>query len=331
MHRTEFVTHMRWLELAARRANIRFSLTGELPEVGSELLFWGHYLAELNRLAKQTGCPHIGLLLGREAHYQELGNHGYVLTNAARTVQHLLELMSDYSRVRHSVSHYEFRPLKRSGQLHFRPVQSLPICHVESDLALAGFVQLVRSYLGTTWTPVKTHMCRPRPVNMEPYRELFGNGICFDRKHDFIEIGSGDLQVRINDADPLLSKALLDYAQALFRDAVKSRRDISAQVKLHLLNNLGVNDVSQKTIAGSMNISRATLQRRLEAEQTSFRTLRNEVIGHLAKKYLSESSTPISVIAHQLGFSTPASFTRAFLALEGITPNAYRKQRGDLV
>jgi AraC-like DNA-binding protein len=37
------------------------------------------------------------------------------------------------------------------------------------------------------------------------------------------------------------------------------------------------------------------------------------------------------VIAHQLGFSTPASFTRAFLALEGITPNAYRKQRGDLV
>lgn len=47
-----------------------------------------------------------------------------------------------------------------------------------------------------------------------------------------------------------------------------------------------------------------------------------------ARRLLSETDAPVQDIARNLGFSTPGYFSRAFSAVTGKPPSAYRKSRG---
>ena len=325
MKKAEFVERMTWIESAARRADIQLAPIGELPEFASELIFWEFYLHQLDQFSQQTKCPHIGLILGKEIRYQDLGPHGHVLESAASSIEDFLEMMTRYSQTRQSVSHFEFKRLKRTARIYFCPMEFLPLSLVEADLALAGMVQLLRNYLGSKWTPRKTNLQHAGTNDILPYQEIFGGELKFSQKSNFIEFDTRLLSIAINESNPLLHQTMRDYAQSLMQEAGKKRHDVSAQLKLHFINKLGKEKITQDSLASSLSISRATLQRRLEAEGTSYRSLRNEVVSHLARRQLKESDVAISVISDRLGFSDPASFTRAFYALEGITPLAYRK------
>lgn len=50
-------------------------------------------------------------------------------------------------------------------------------------------------------------------------------------------------------------------------------------------------------------------------------------VHYEARRLLAETGMPIKDVARQLGFSSPAYFTRAFQARTGSTPSAFRKNR----
>lgn len=76
-------------------------------------------------------------------------------------------------------------------------------------------------------------------------------------------------------------------------------------------------------IATELRMSRRTLQRRLTAEQTSYRALLEEVRQTLARELLVRG-LPVAVIARQLGFTEVSSFSQAFRRWEGTSPTTYR-------
>lgn len=78
-------------------------------------------------------------------------------------------------------------------------------------------------------------------------------------------------------------------------------------------------------IAGQMAMTPRTLQRRLDAEGTSFREIHQDIRCDHARTLLRESGLPIERIAEQVGFSDGVAFTRAFRLWTGQTPGAYRK------
>ncbi len=53
--------------------------------------------------------------------------------------------------------------------------------------------------------------------------------------------------------------------------------------------------------------------------------LLNDRLIHEARLRLQETSTPVQAIAQDLGFSSPAYFTRAFQSHTGMTPTAFRR------
>lgn len=78
-------------------------------------------------------------------------------------------------------------------------------------------------------------------------------------------------------------------------------------------------------IAGVVNMSVRTFQRRLGASGRTYKMLIDEVRLAEARRALGASNMPLKAIAFDLGFAEQASFTRAFRRWTGQSPSAYRK------
>ncbi|MFI9720258.1 AraC family transcriptional regulator [Streptomyces sp. NPDC052396] len=77
-------------------------------------------------------------------------------------------------------------------------------------------------------------------------------------------------------------------------------------------------------LAARLAVSPATLRRRLSAEGTSYRRLREQVLRDAALAGLAGGREPIAELAARLGFSEGTAFHRAFRRWTGSTPGAYR-------
>lgn len=78
------------------------------------------------------------------------------------------------------------------------------------------------------------------------------------------------------------------------------------------------------SVAARLGCSTATLRRRLLAEGTTFRTVREDVLDSLARTWLQETDHSIEQIAAMLGYSDPYGFRRAFRRRNPMSPSEYR-------
>jgi AraC-like DNA-binding protein len=101
----------------------------------------------------------------------------------------------------------------------------------------------------------------------------------------------------------------------------------TARIRAALLEGLPSGLVAIEDIARKLALSRRTLQRRVEAEGTSFQQILNETRADLARHYLENTALPTAEISFLLGFDEPNSFSRAFKSWTGTTPDRVRRQR----
>lgn len=123
-----------------------------------------------------------------------------------------------------------------------------------------------------------------------------------------------------------------DALWELFEPALRVRlADLDAlatttqRVRSTLLDGLPSGSGSMEAAASRLVLSKRTLQRRLEAEGTSYQLLLRQTREALARHYLRETALPVAEISFLLGFDEPNSLHRAFRLWTGITPDAFRR------
>lgn len=84
-----------------------------------------------------------------------------------------------------------------------------------------------------------------------------------------------------------------------------------------------------KTAADAMHMTPRTLIRRLDADGTSFQTIKDALRRDIAIRELQAGRKTIAAIADDVGFSSAANFHRAFHRWTGSAPGAYRKPSRD--
>jgi AraC-like DNA-binding protein len=89
---------------------------------------------------------------------------------------------------------------------------------------------------------------------------------------------------------------------------------------------VGNADVDLDVIAGKLNVSRRTLQQRLNAEGSSFRDIALSVRMKRAKEKMLAGGDSIAQVALAVGYSDQAHFHRAFKVQTGLTPQEFRRQ-----
>ncbi len=92
-----------------------------------------------------------------------------------------------------------------------------------------------------------------------------------------------------------------------------------------LQRRIGNSPLSIDHIADEMNLSKRTLQRRLQQQEISFAQLRDQVRFHHSINYLVENVMSIDSISASLDFSDRTSFTNAFKRWTGLSPSTFRK------
>lgn len=78
--------------------------------------------------------------------------------------------------------------------------------------------------------------------------------------------------------------------------------------------------------AALLNTSSRTLQRRLAAENTSFKNVRENIMLATACQMMENKQYLLTDIASELGYADIAHFSRAFKKLTGFPPKDYRKR-----
>jgi AraC-like DNA-binding protein len=124
-------------------------------------------------------------------------------------------------------------------------------------------------------------------------------------------------------ADPLTAASCVAQCEELL-ESRRRRRGLATQVRARLIRDPG--DVpSMATVADELCCTERTLHRRLAAENTSYRTLLDEVRETLALALLDTGLT-VEETARHLGYSETPAFTRAFVRWRGDRPSMHRRK-----
>jgi len=105
----------------------------------------------------------------------------------------------------------------------------------------------------------------------------------------------------------------------------RERATLAAQVRSHLRRALPQASLPLAEVARVMNMTEATLNRRLRDEGTTFQDIKDKLRCDESVRFLESTGLSVSEIADALGFSEPATFCRAFKKWTGVAPGQYRR------
>lgn len=165
------------------------------------------------------------------------------------------------------------------------------------------------------------------PIDLAKVQAIFPYGLSRDgavtgvsfRRQDMrkpVVRTPGDIEAFIAD---LPRVAVLGAASA----ETYSRR-VSAIVAQRLLVQRRIATVVE--VCDHLGLSSATLHRRLSAERTSFRKLRDSSVNLAAKTLIEKTDAGIPTISDLLGYSEEGAFRRSFIRWNGCSPAAYRRR-----
>ncbi len=83
-------------------------------------------------------------------------------------------------------------------------------------------------------------------------------------------------------------------------------------------------------VAGMLYMSESSLRRRLQAEQTSYQAIKDEVRCEVAIDKLLHEDARVADLAEFLGFTEASSFVRSFKSWTGYTPRSYKEKMRSL-
>jgi AraC-like DNA-binding protein len=124
------------------------------------------------------------------------------------------------------------------------------------------------------------------------------------------------------------AKTLSEFQQQAILPEVDG---IAARVLTALQNRIGHSSLAIAHLASDLNLSKRTLQRRLQQEDINFAQLRDKLRFNHAISYLVEQKISIDSISANLDFSDRTSFTNAFKRWTELSPSLFRKLYRDFI
>ena len=162
-----------------------------------------------------------------------------------------------------------------------------------------------------------------RPIFAEDYSVIFPTQVKLGTPHSSISFDVGKLGPSngrsSTEANTFLERAPRDWLFTSLREHTTT---------LRVRDFLYRSDWEKTTLndaAAALTITPRTLMRRLDAEGSSFRMIKDELRRDIAIRDLQIGKKSIEEISQDVGFSTAANFHRAFRNWTGTTPSSYRR------
>ncbi len=155
---------------------------------------------------------------------------------------------------------------------------------------------------------------------------LLAEGVAF-----MVDLQKSQAQRKLTDQAMLALGSVKTLEEYLQQARLPEVYGVPARVVEVLQRRVGHAPLSIGHIADELNLSKRTLQRRLQQQDISFADLRDQVRFHHSIDYLIKQHLSIDSISASLDFSDRTSFTNAFKRWTGLSPSAFRKLFRDYV
>lgn len=285
-----------------------------------------HYITMLEHAAVALGDFWLGLHLGQNMRFSDLGPLGPYLA-AASTARSAFERMS---RFLHVLQSHTLVRLDVSGKTTIWTYQvedpTIWPRVQDSELTLAGTCQVVRFFLGQHWSPSEVHFEHGAPDDCSAHQRFFRAPVLFSQPTNRLFFSTADVDRPVRNEDPDLSRVLERHIADLLAKQ-ETEADILRQVQRLIVLNMGRNRITVDRLAGDLGISTRTLQRELSKQNTSLRLLLRAHRQTLAESRFAAGRCRSADIAQTLGYADATAFWRAFKSWTGATPRDFQNQR----
>ena len=273
------------------------------------------------RIAELSGDPCLGLRVVKYWHPSFFGALGY----AWLTSSSLRTAVTRYQRYLRILTEGADLLLEDTDEglelaLSYRAISRQQPTRTDSFFSYT--TEMCRANMGERFNPVSVSLMHSAPDCAGEFYAYFRCPVEFDADVNSMTISADDADQRLAGANPHLAR-LNDQVMIKYL-ANLDKADTVSRVKAAILDQLPSGNVTESSVAEALHISNRTMQRQLQAENTNFKSLLNEVRSELADKYIRDNQLSLTEISFLLGFAEMSSFSRAFKRWTGTSPSAFR-------
>ncbi|KVK98261.1 AraC family transcriptional regulator [Burkholderia cepacia] len=172
--------------------------------------------------------------------------------------------------------------------------------------------------------PLCAEFAAGEPMDIAPYQRAFGCPLRFGQPRTRLLLAKQDLATALPSHNPALltvhGRLMQERCADLGNLSIRCRVTHEIQRRLHL------GEPRREEVAADLALTDRTLQRRLQAERTSFQQLLDNARRELARKHLADQQHGLAEIADLLGFVDQSNLFRACRRWFGMPPGQYRQQ-----
>ncbi|MEP5568465.1 MAG: AraC family transcriptional regulator [Halioglobus sp.] len=193
-------------------------------------------------------------------------------------------------------------------------------------ILLAITHRLANWAIGQTIALDSVGITRQRPGYAHEYNFLFMAPIQFESKHNALRFASRYLDAPIVQSEQELNRFLSGPAMYLMTSPDDDKSLVS-KIRTMIKGDVAGLFPEFSVIASQLNLTTATLRRKLRAEGSSYQQLKDDIRRDTAIHQLGRGQLTMDQVAQSVGFSEPTSFFRAFKRWTGVTPRAYLSEK----
>jgi AraC-like DNA-binding protein len=170
---------------------------------------------------------------------------------------------------------------------------------------------------------LEVHVTHPEPAHRAAYDQIWRCPITFNAPWNAMRMDQSLSTHRVQLQPRYVFGVLSAHADQLLKD-LESSKTARGRVESLLMPILHTGEISMDAIAAKLGQSRQTLYRNLKDEDVTFEQVLDELRHKLALHYLAGRRVSVNETAYLVGFSDPASFSRAFKRWTGKSPREMR-------
>ena len=270
--------------------------------------------------AEAYGNQAFGIKAARAA-YPGMYHSLSIMLCSCRSLREMLNKLMRYRRVVDTIAVNTYTEDAEYARFTWSPIVNYE-SQVGAEAWIACFIRLYRWAAGERLSPAKVALQHANADTPDIYRDFFACPVEFGAEENALYFSLDALDVPLLAANSALmaknEQITTDYLARLLRG------DLVNSVYSQILAAGGVHEVSVNRVAGNLNMSTRTLQRKLKTCGTSFESLVGEVFRERALQYMQNPNFSIQEVGRIMGFKDLSNFSRAFKRWTSISPTEYR-------
>lgn len=286
---------------------------------------YGGFCELLRRCALAWDLPDIGLRMIR---YQQIDFLGPValVTRMERTVRGALQaiIANLVLHANATVAVFEEAADGDTASLILNQRDDAPQGRENTELVMAQGKLVIDSVAGAPVPLIEVAFVHSKGSSNSAVAAYFACPIRYGAERNALTFDRAVLEMRIEKSDLAYHALIRKYLATARADL---DRDNAEDVRLEIARQMEFGHCTVESVANSLRTPPRSLQRRLRAEDLSFRELLDEWRRARALSLVTNTRLPLSEVSEALGYSEQSVFTQAFRRWYGGTPHRFRTQR----